>query len=104
MFTKIVLLFSATWLSWSQSDFRSMALRLRLSPGLPLSNKWLYKTSGPGVDQVRERGITSNESIVFGGLAIMDVLGTSLDPWLCVPGFHRVCYYRTAGFFPAIAV
>lgn len=30
---------------------------------------------------------------VFGGLAIMVVL-TTLDPWLCVAVFRRVCYYR----------
>ena len=30
---------------------------------------------------------------VFGGLAIM-VVFTTLDPWLCVAVFRRVCYYR----------
>jgi hypothetical protein len=31
--------------------------------------------------------------IVFGGLAII-VTRVTLDPWLCVAGFRRVCHYR----------
>jgi len=31
--------------------------------------------------------------VVFGGLAIM-VVFTTLDPWLCVAVFRRVCYFR----------
>jgi hypothetical protein len=56
----------------------------------------LEKNNEPGKYQARLKRREINEAIVFGGLAIMDVLGTSLDPWLCVPGFHRVYYYRSA--------
>jgi hypothetical protein len=31
--------------------------------------------------------------IVFGGLAIV-VTCVTVDPWLCVAGFRRVCHYR----------
>ena len=31
---------------------------------------------------------------IFGGLAILTTLKMALDPWLCVPGFHRVCLFR----------
>ena len=34
--------------------------------------------------------------MIFGGLAII-VIGMTLDPWLCVPGFYRVCLYRMNG-------
>jgi len=30
---------------------------------------------------------------IFGGLAVV-VVCVTLDPWLCVSGFHRVCLYR----------
>jgi hypothetical protein len=31
--------------------------------------------------------------VIFGGLAVV-VIGMTVDPWLCVPGFRRVCLYR----------
>jgi hypothetical protein len=29
----------------------------------------------------------------FGGLAIISAEAAVLDPWLCAPGFHRVCLF-----------
>jgi hypothetical protein len=31
---------------------------------------------------------------IFGNLAIVTVYYTALDPWLCVPVFQQVCYFR----------
>lgn len=70
-----------------------MVLRPCLSTGLPLSNELLFNVQKktcyiePGP---REK---KNCYEVFGGLAIMVVI-TTLDPWLCVAAFRRVCYYR----------
>ena len=36
--------------------------------------------------------MTNNK--IFGGLAVIVPRGGTVDPWLCVAGFHRVCYYR----------
>jgi hypothetical protein len=68
-----------------------MALRPRLSPGLPLSLQMARKTNGPGGIQARTK---HKKHTVFGGLAIM-AASAALDPWLCVPDFRRVCHYRT---------
>jgi len=32
--------------------------------------------------------------VIFGGLAVMVTLFVTVDPWLCVAGFHRVCLCR----------
>jgi hypothetical protein len=80
-----------------------MTLRPRLSAGLPLSNEPVV-TCGQTKrawfpDQARR--ITpakkfKKKYVIFGSLAIMDVLRTSLDPWLCAPAFGRVCSF---GYF-----
>jgi hypothetical protein len=38
----------------------------------------------------KQKGI---KKLLFGGLAVI-VTFVTLDPWLCVTGFHRVCHYR----------
>ena len=40
--------------------------------------------------------------MIFGGLAVM-VIDMTLDPWLCVTGFHRVCLYRISFYIGSIA-
>jgi hypothetical protein len=35
----------------------------------------------------------TNEFVIFGGLAVV-VTFVTVDPWLCVAGFRRVCLYR----------
>jgi hypothetical protein len=37
------------------------------------------------------------ETLVFGSQAVVAMQGMAEDPWLCVPGFHRVCLYRSNG-------
>ena len=37
--------------------------------------------------------MTKRTADIFGGLAILTTLMMALDPWLCVPGFHRVCLF-----------
>jgi len=32
--------------------------------------------------------------VIFGDLAVVTTSCVVLDPWLCVPAFRRVCYYR----------
>ena len=73
-----------------------LALRPRLSPGLPLSlrtwkgakiRKKADHETGPPGNTKRER------RAFFGGLAIVAACA-ALDPWLCVPGFRRVCLFR----------
>ena len=38
--------------------------------------------------------MTKQLTDIFGGLAILTTLTMALDPWLCVPGFRRVCLFR----------
>ncbi len=38
-----------------------------------------------------------HDDFVFGSLAVMTVLCTVVDPWLCVTAFGRFCLYRTNG-------
>lgn len=33
------------------------------------------------------------ETFVFGSQAVIAMQGMAGDPWLCVPGFHRVCLF-----------
>jgi len=37
---------------------------------------------------------TQKYFVIFGGLAVMITLLVTVDPWLCVAGFRRVCLYR----------
>jgi hypothetical protein len=32
--------------------------------------------------------------LIFGNLAVLIPRGGMVDPWLCVPAFQQVCYYR----------
>jgi len=43
--------------------------------------------------EVQSQRLSVKRYLIFGGLAII-VSGETLDPWLCVAGFHRVCLYR----------
>ena len=43
--------------------------------------------------QARRKNAKELLFVIFGGLAVVVVCMT-LDPWLCVAGFHRVCLYR----------
>ena len=36
-------------------------------------------------------------SLTFGSLAVIISTCEIVDPWLCVPAFRRVCYYRDVG-------
>jgi hypothetical protein len=38
------------------------------------------------------------KKLVFGNQAIVDMHCMAGDPWFCVPGFHRVCLYRSIKF------
>ncbi len=71
-------------------DFRPMALRPRLSPGLPLSKSRLLMVNKTKTAW-RLPGCTENikydNQIIFGGLAIMVIFGDdfrpiALRPWL----------------------
>jgi hypothetical protein len=37
---------------------------------------------------------TKSSLIIFGGPAVLTPRGGMADPWLCVTGFHRFCFYR----------
>jgi hypothetical protein len=66
-----------------QHDFRSMTLRLRLSADLPLSNdhfKISEKQNEPGFTRLAEEYQDRMTYIVFGGLAVMAMLGMAVDP------------------------
>jgi len=70
-----------------------MVLRRRLSTGLPLSVRTTFKVQNKKTDLLLCQVRVEIKYEVFGGLAIM-VVFTTLDPWLCVAAFRRVCYYR----------
>src|SRR5687768_9557651 len=74
-------------------DVRSMALRPRLSTGLPLSKifdkvqtKQAWLTTRPAKQTTTFYSSAAWRSWLR--------LRAALDPWLCVPAFRRVCLYR----------
>jgi len=70
-----------------------MALRRRLSAGLPLSNELVIrfqKKTSRVIDQARE---DHKDDFIFGNLAVMTTACVVLDPWLCVAAFQRVCSF-----------
>jgi hypothetical protein len=83
-----------------------MALRPRLSTGLPLSNEQMirFQQNEPGQQPGSRR---YSEALIFGSLAILVPLvldafsgarGGAVDPWLCVPVFRRVCGFGYCQF------
>ena len=70
-----------------------MALRPRLSAGLPLSNEQMIRFQKISLAYDRQAP-KSLDDFIFGNLAIMIPLCGILDPWLCVPAFQQVCYFR----------
>jgi len=69
-----------------------MALRPRLSAGLPLSNELMkrFQQNEPGVINQARQGQCY---LIFGNLAVLIPLCRMVDPWLCVPAFQQVCYF-----------
>jgi hypothetical protein len=68
------------------------SLNIRILPSIVLNTPAQYKR--PGVYQAYRQTV-ARAVVGFGGLAIVNVETTFLDPELCVPGFRRVCYYRS---------
>jgi hypothetical protein len=67
-----------------------MALRPRLSTGLPLSNKMVerFKENEPGKTRLAKYGLFFLRRP--GSPGHKDV---TVDPWLCAPAFRRVCLF-----------
>jgi hypothetical protein len=58
-------------------------------PYWKLISKETFKKHNPTIMRGSKRAAKKQPH--FGGPAI---IAFALDPWLCVPGFHRVCHYR----------
>jgi hypothetical protein len=50
---------------------------------VPIKRAWLSARLAQGTNE-----------LIFGNLAIMITRCVTVDPWLCVAAFQRVCYYR----------
>ena len=67
--------------------------------GMSRGNAYAYlHLAGSRQKSLRRKSPGQRDKIFFvgfGSLAVMThVLRAVVDPWLCVPGFHRVCLYR----------
>src|ERR1044071_8546279 len=78
---------------------RNMAFFLFADPNISGLRWWnevpedctIHPNKKPGC--ISQAKFTTKHFVIFGGLAIL-VTYVTVDPWLCVAGFHRVCLYR----------